>query len=183
MNFDQFSNEITLTPSKSLKDKLPLINNKYLIVQLENRLIGVKINTNSSVTPNNKINLISAWNFNIPTNHTLIERKTNLVNDYSESAYQSNGKIFYKFLDRNIELVLINSDNKSLIINVLRATNGKVLHQNIIHGVDFTQTIISEIEENIIVISYARKDKVIPRNELFIIEILKRDIEYSIFSL
>ena len=172
-----------MTPSKSLKENLNHINNKYFILQTENKLVGIKVNAGNNNAGANKVNLTTAWNFILPKTYEFIERKTNKVNDYSEAAYQSNGKIFYKFLDRNIELVLINFDNKSLIVNILRATNGKVLHQSILHGVDFNQQIISEFEENIVVISYARKDKVIARNELFVIEFLKRDIEYSILNL
>jgi hypothetical protein len=80
-------------------------------------------------------------------------------------------------------LLLSTNDKNSLIVSVINTNNGKVLHQSIITNVDTVREIKSVYEENLIVISYFKKHKSIVRNELFVIEIMKREIEHSFINM
>jgi hypothetical protein len=99
------------------------------------------------------------------------------------TTYHSNGKIFYKFISSNMVLVLSTNDKRSLIVTILKVDNGKILHQSSISNIDPSQPIKSIFEENLVVISYVKKEKSVVRNELYVIEIMRREIEHSLLTL
>ena len=74
-------------------------------------------------------------------------------------------------------------DTNNLNVTILNAVNGKILFQNQIIQVDIFQKINTLFDENFLVISYVKKNNNILRNEILTIEIMKRDIEHSIFTM
>ncbi len=157
-------------------------NNKIILNFNEktNSLFGSKISTNNN-NNNNSINLI--WNYSLKKNK-LINFKLAYVPTNIHITYNSSGKILYKYIDHNMILFIsqINNTN-NLNITILNGFNGKILFQNQISQVDMTQKINTLFDENFLVISYIKKNKNILRNEILTIEIMKRDIEHSIFTM
>lgn len=95
----------------------------------------------------------------------------------------SAGKIFYKYLDWNLLLVLQKSNERNLILTLIKTETGKTFYQYTIKNVDFTSKIFPVFEENSIIVSYSGFNKGVLRNEIFVIEIMKREIEHSLYNL
>lgn len=163
---------------KSVIDKY---DNKFTIEILDNSLFGVKYKK----TQNGKLDLTIAWNLAMKRENNIVPIQDKFPNVHSNliTTYHVQGKVFYKYIDANIILLLSNVDSKSLLISLVRANSGKVLHQSYINNVDFSQKIHSVFEENMIVVSYTKKEKSVIRNEIYAIEIMKREIEHSFVSL
>lgn len=130
----------------------------------------------------NKVNMSLHWNF-LLNNLKVVDFKYPHISDNILTAYYSQGKVFYKYISWNTMLVVSTNDKNSLIVTVLNTNNGKVLHQSFINNVDTTRQIKSIYEENFIVISYFKKHKSIIRNEIYVVEIMKREIEHSFINM
>ena len=143
-----------------------------------NTLYGSKISAEKN---DYSLNLI--WNFSFKKNK-MINFKLANVQANVHVTYNSSGKILYKFIDHNMILLISQIENtNNLTVSILNALNGKILFQNQITQVDISQKINALFDENFLVISYVKKNKNIIRNEILTIEIMKRDIEHSIFTM
>ena len=136
---------------------------------MDNSLFGVKYKK----TQNGKLDLTIAWNLAMKRENNIVPIQDKFPNVHSNliTTYHVQGKVFYKYIDANIILLLSNVDSKSLLISLVRANSGKVLHQSYINNVDFSQKIHSVFEENMIVVSYTKNEKSVIRNEIYAIEI------------
>lgn len=153
-------------------------NNKFLIQVNNNSIYGIKLISNT------QLDMSVAWNLNM--NHSgikIIDYVLPNVHSNLITTYHAGGKVFYKYIDANLILVLYTYDLKTLIVNVIKINNGKTLHQSLINHVDFSQKITAIFEENFIVINYVKKEKLVTRNEIYTIEVLKREIEHSFLHL
>jgi len=148
----------------------------------QNSLYAMKINCDSTSNENkNTINPI--WNFRL-NNHKLIDYKLAKVPENVYTVYNSSGKILYKHIDQNVILILANIENTQIVnITLINIINGKILYQTQILNVDLNRKINSIFDENFVIISYVKKNKNILRNEVFTIEIMRREIEHSLLSL
>ena len=145
--------------------------NKFKIKTNNKGLYGIKFSKNRKLSISWSINM-KPFHIQYPNIHK------NVI-----TTYHSAGKVFYKYIDSNLLLTLTNLSNKTLIVSVILATNGKILHQSSISNVDFSQEILSVFEENMILISYMKKEKNVRRNEIHAIEIMKREIEHSLVQM
>jgi hypothetical protein len=161
---------------KSVIDKY---DNKYTVELLDSNLYGVKYKK----TQNGKLDLTIAWNLALKNNVTPLQDKLPNIHSNLITTYHVQGKVFYKYIDANIILLLSNIENKTLLLTLVRANSGKILHQSYINNVDFSQKIHSVFEENMVVVSYVKREKSVVRNEIYAIEIMKREIEHSFVSL
>lgn len=164
-------------------DKIPIkgavqnLNDKIFVHSTENDIYGIRLNSEASFA-----NPEIVWNYRIKTGKILNILTPN-IHENQITTKQSGGKIYYKYVDWNILLILSTADNKNLLTTVLKTDNGKVLYQETIKNLDFSQSILPIFEENVIVISYVRKEKGYSRNEIHVIEVMKRQIEHSLISL
>jgi hypothetical protein len=153
------------------KDILKRFLNKFKIKTSNKGIYGLKVGNNT------KLNI--AWSVN--TKPFAIQYPN--VHKNVITTYHSAGKVFYKYIDSNLLLTLTNLSQKTLLVSIIRTTNGKVLYQGSISNVDFSQKILSVFEENMILISYMKKEKNVRRSEIFAIEIMKREIEHSLLQM
>jgi hypothetical protein len=152
-------------------------NEKYYIQTIGNNIFGFKVTKHEK-----KLTINLTWNY-LSMSYNIIETKFPNINDNLMTTYHSNGKIFYKYVSPNILLILSTSDQKTLIATLIKLDNGKVLHHSYVNNIDFNQPISSLFEENLVIISYVKKEKSVVRNELYVIEIMRREIEHSLISL
>lgn len=178
--------DASLTNDDLIYGELDLVNkyaDKYMVQSINNNLYGIKLNRGV----NNKLDISLAWNVIIKKqagkDFKILDYKYPNIHDNLIITYHSGGKIFYKYIDSNTLLLLSTYDNRTLIVSILKITNGKILHQSYINNVDFSQKILPLFEENTIVISYTKKEKTVTRNEIYVIEMMKREIEYSLITL
>jgi hypothetical protein len=158
-------------------------NNKVLVHSEANKLYGINFKSNGD---SSDLNLSIIWN-QLMDGSKIISTLSPQIHKNLISTYHANGKVFYKYLDTNMLLVLSSIESKesksTLYVTIIKTNNGKILYQGYLHHVDFNKKIITVFEENIVLISYTRKEKSISRNELFVIEIMKREIEHSFIHL
>jgi hypothetical protein len=152
-------------------------SNNYYIDFTENAINGIKISMNDK-----NVNLSLHWNF-LLNNLKVIDYKYPHVSQNIQTTYHSQGKVFYKFISWNTMLLLSTNDKNTLIVSVINTKNGKMLHQSFINNVDTSRQIKSLYEENLIIISYFKKHKSIVRNEIYVIEVIKREIEHSFINM
>ena len=171
------SSPVTLT-GKLQKNSLNKYDSKFSVEIKENKVFGIKYKTS-----NGKLHLNIAWNLNMRYNTTALSSQFPNVHANLITTYHVMGKVFYKYIDSNILLLLSKVEHKTLLVTLINTSNGKVLHQSIIDNVDFSQKIYSVFEENLVVINYVKKEKNFVRNELFTIEMMKREIEHSFVNL
>jgi hypothetical protein len=150
---------------------------RFYIQTIGNNIYGFKLHKKEK-----KLTVNLAWNY-LSNSYKILETKYPNINDNIMTTYHSNGKIFYKYVSSNAMLVMSTNDDRTLLITLIKLDNGKVLHHSYINHVDFTQPINSLFEENLVVISYVKKEKSVLRNELYVIEVLRREIEHSLISL
>jgi len=153
------------------KDILKRFLNKFKTKTCNKGIYGLKVGRNT------KLNI--AWSVN--TKPFAIQYPN--VHKNVITTYHSAGKVFYKYIDSNLMLTLTNLSQKTLLVSIIRTTNGKVLYQSSISNVDFSQKILSVFEENMILISYMKKEKNVRRSEIHAIEIMKREIEHSLLQM
>ena len=155
-----------------------VIEREILIKREGNSYYGVKVNRVS----HEKLLLSQVWSLNLESS-SIIDFKLSNIHEHTTTTYLTGGKILYKFLDNNLGVVVYTHDRRTLLFSVINSYNGKILYQASITNVDFTQRINTVFEENIVLVSYIKKDKNINRNEVFIVEIMKREIEHSFINL
>jgi len=82
-------------------------------------------------------------------------------------------------------ILLISNIEKTenISVTLISVINGKILYQTQIANVDLEQKINSIFNENFVIINYVKKNKNVLRNEVFTIEIMRREIEHSLTSL
>ena len=166
----------TFIEQKSFENKIIVNYNTKL-----NSLFGLIISGNSTDSINK--NLKPIWNLNLH-NHTLVDYKISTIPENIFMTYNSMGKILYKHIDYNIAVILTNPENSSTLnFSVINLLNGKILFQTQILNVDIKEKINIIFDENFIIINYVKKTKNLLRNEIYIVEILKREIEHSLKSL
>lgn len=169
-------------PSKSsnnlekndLKGKIILTYNEN-----QNTLYGMKVFCDSTDT--NVLKPI--WNFKLG-NHKLIQYKLANVPENIHTVYNSSGKILYKHIDHNVILLISNIETtQNVSVTLISVINGKILYQTQIANIDLEQKINSIFDENFIIINYVKKTRNVLRNEVFTIELMRREIEHSLVSL
>jgi hypothetical protein len=156
------------------------IKNSVLITSNKREIVGFKVIDSEGAQSKPRTKLV--WNF-FHDNKTVIDFKLSNLHKHTASTYLSGGKILFKFLDKNMGIVTYTEDRRTLFITILMMDTGKTIYQTSIQHVDFSQKINTLFEENIVLVSYVKKDKNVNRNEVFVIEILKREIEDSFMSL
>ena len=163
----------------NIKTDLSLHDTEVLVKRDKNNLFGIKVYSDSN---KDKLSLNILWNLNLD-NSTIIDFKLTNFHKHSTTTYLSGGKILYKFLDKNLGVVAYTSDRKTLYLSIIKSDSGKILYQASIANVDFNQRINVLFEENIVLVSYIKKEKSINRNEVFVVEIIKREIDDSFIYL
>jgi hypothetical protein len=179
IEFD-FPSSINSSLEENDRSKKDLIG-KIILTYNENQntLFGMKV---SSDTKDKNI-LNPFWNF-ILNNHKLMQYKLANVPENVHTVYNSSGKILYKHIDRNVILLISNIEKtENISVTLISVINGKVLYQTQIANVDLEQKINSIFDENFVIINYVKKNKNVLRNEVFTIEIMRREIEHSLTSL
>ena len=176
-DFPSSSNSSLEENDRSKKD----LNGKIILTYNENQntLFGMKVS--SDAKDKNILNPI--WNF-ILNNHKLMQYKLANVPENVHTVYNSSGKILYKHIDRNVILLISNIEKtENISVTLISVINGKILYQTQIANVDLEQKINSIFNENFVIINYVKKNKNVLRNEVFTIEIMRREIEHSLTSL
>jgi len=163
----------------NIKHDSSLIDTQVLIKRDKSNLYGIKVFSEKNA---DQTSLKMLWNLNLD-NSTIIDFKLSNFHKHSTTTYLSGGKILYKFLDKNLGVVVYTSDRKTLYLTIMKSDSGKILYQATIAHVDFNQRINVLFEENIVLVSYIKKEKSINRNEVFVVEIIKREIDDSFIYL
>lgn len=168
--------EANASSKKELNGKIILTFNEN-----QNTLYGFKISSDSNNDEKNALKPI--WNFRL-NKHRLVQHKLASVPENIHSVYNSSGKILYKHIDHNVILLISNIEKtQNINIALISVVNGKILFQTQIANVDLEQKINSIFDENFVIINYVKKNKNVLRNEVFTIEIMRREIEHSLISL
>ena len=128
-------------------------NNNFFIEVTNNSINGIKIEK-----INKKVNLSIHWNLLLNSLNLLHYKYPNISQNVI-TTYHSAGKVYYKYISWNTMLIISTNDSKTLIVTIINTNNGKILHQSYITNVDTTRQINSIFEENLIVISYFKKEK------------------------
>jgi len=174
-----FNSESNLEAKHKSKDEL---NGKILLAYNENKntLYSFKVYSDSQ---HHSTALKPIWNFRL-NNHKLLQYKLANVPGNIHTVYNSSGKILYKHIDHNVILLISNIEKtQNIIVSLISVVNGKVLFQTQIANVDLEQKINAIFDENFVVINYVKKNKNVLRNEVYTIEIMRREIEHSLISL
>ena len=151
------------------------LNGKYSITQHDNTLYTFKyyLNTNNDLI----INIVYNLHFEEIITYFFPD-----MNAHPNPMYLVEGKIYYKFLNENIIVILSKHQTKHLLITLIRGDNGKVIDKIQLTNIDFN-SISYLFEDNWGLLSYIKKEKGFRRNEVFAIELLKQEIEFSLMSL
>ena len=151
------------------------LNGKYSITQHDNTLYTFKYYLNSD----NDLIMNIVYNLHFEEVITYFFPD---MNAHPNPLYLVEGKIYYKFINENIIVILSKHQSKHLLITLIRGDNGKVIDKIQLTNVDF-HSISYLFEDNWGLISYIKKEKGFKRNEVFAIELLKQEIEFSLMSL
>lgn len=148
-----------------------------------NVLSGYKLG-NENFNKDNKLKIGMKWRINtLP----IISITYNELNKNTISYIPSPDKVFYKNLNPNLILILSKSLGEDNVMNchvsLIDSETGKPVFKLVIDRIMISEKIIPIFVEDKIFISYVRKEKTAFRQELISIELLKKDIDDSIFDL
>jgi hypothetical protein len=163
---------------KLQRHSLALYDNKFSVESKANNVYGIKYKSS-----NGKLEMNIAWNIYLKANTTMLSSHLPNIHANIITTYNVQGKVFYKYIDGNMLLLLSKVEAKNLLVSLVHTSSGKVLHQSLIENVDFSQKINTIFEENLVLINYVRKEKNLVRNEIFTVEMMKREIEHSFINL
>ena len=165
--------------SKNLKNenqKLLLdLNNRYTIEQYENSIYAFRYSLNEK----NELIMSIAYNLKF---ENIISYSYPDISNHPNPAYLVGGKIYYKFINENLIVILSKKKKKNLLITIVQGESGKILDEIVLSNIEFT-SLSYLFEDNWGMISYIKKEKGFKRNEIFAFELMKQEIEYSLTNL
>lgn len=164
--------------SNNISHNIPCATSGMYIHHQGDLLYGLNLTEKSKDLKDSSLGICAvsiAWTRQV---RNLIKYEYSNASESSISTYMSGGNIYYKYIDPNLLLILL-KDNDNLIVEIVDALHGKTLFKSIIEKVDFNQSLDTLFDENLLVVYYTRKDKYVTRNEIFVVEAMRREIEQS----
>jgi hypothetical protein len=188
---------------KSLSTNLNYISNKnYVLAQYDkscNTLYGInfKIDKDEGIMKSHKnselsVKLSTSWSLKINNLKYLV---TSNINKNTSGIVASQGKIFHKYLNPNLILIISKIFNPksteennqqevgNILIEIIDSSNGKILKRYNLEKVNYDTPIFHVFEDNHIFISYVKQEKTNLKQEILSIEILKRNIDDNFVDL
>lgn len=171
--------------TKLQSEALQNFNGVY-VQATEEGLFGQLIKSNlydeSALVNLGDLTFTTLWSLKIKN---ILEKVNCLVNPKSSVFQASNGKVYQKFVDPNLVLIVAvaeSASTDSVIAYIVDSFTGKQFYKILIEKVDISQPIILLFRENLALITYIRKDKFSVRQETLSIEMMRKNIESDFVS-
>lgn len=161
--------------NEKISEKIKLMNDKYSLRNINNQITGFKYTLDNK----NELYVSIAYNMKF---EEIISYFTPKIHQYSNPTYFGEGKIFYKYIDPNLIIVLSHHSHKHLVVTLFHGETGKIIEKIEIKNVKL-ESLSYSFEENWGILSYIKREKGFIRNEIFAIELLKEEIEVSLIKI